>query len=284
MVYAYSLLCHRHDPLMEAVAASEAPRLGSYSLQEFSLLLKAYGSFGATRPAAQGLIDASVGALSRHYAAMTPQGLMACLKALCKLGVAPQPLLADVAAHILSGALENYSPMEVSHLLWAYANLQICVPELFDAALRHMQSSVAAAARAQQHRSMKHHVDSVVKSCLAVGHDVSGFVEFAEMRGFIVKYPMCHLPLAGVRPAAAGSGEDDQPGAFAAVAGGPLPPAPVGLLEIAPTEDGGVGGGTTLTIHRPDEAAAASRGRGRDGRGQRAAPAHLYSTGAARRH
>lgn len=262
MLYGYTMLHHKHNVLLEAAAVATSKRLHLFTLQEYALVVSAYGNFQYT-PKHPGFFKNVLGVFERHYKSMTPQGVVVVLKALSKLKMKREPLLTEVMQHVLEHHLAEYSILEVSHLLYAFSNLGFTTPELYEAALKHMQTLVLQAAKLQQHNRIKYDIDSVVASCITAGHDVSSFVEFAEMQGFYVKDPS--------------SSSMDEPADISG-SGQQVRVADIQMSPPGSNADGEtVTTDTSIAANGPDtQPKAASGTRGRDSNGaQRAAPAHL---------
>ncbi|KAI8465408.1 MAG: hypothetical protein J3K34DRAFT_473484 [Monoraphidium minutum] len=183
LLYGYGVLRHHHPLLMDAAAASAAPRLAEFSTQDIVLTL---WSLGAVRhaPADAALLDAAAAALLARRKKLLPLQIAVALKAFAKVGHQPPAgLIAELGAAALE-KLPAFKPVELCHLMWAYAHLGYRDVRLVEAVVAH----VVGLLQGPGPPLPKITVDTIVWAAQRVGFWPQMLIDTAEMRGVYVKY------------------------------------------------------------------------------------------------
>ncbi|GBG00581.1 hypothetical protein Rsub_13326 [Raphidocelis subcapitata] len=241
LLYGFGALRAPAPALFEAAAAEFSGRLSGFSSQELSMTVWAFGatSFAAASaaagrgsprgpaaalpPAAAALLDAAAAALLARRRRLLPAQIAMAAKALARCGHAPPPGFMDEMASLSLERLPAFKPIEMCHLLWAYASLGYRDTCLFEGVVGRAVALLQSPSRPPLSKLT---VDTIVWASQRVGFWPQALIDTAEMRGIYVGWGnLAHGSGAwtddgGEAEEGEGEGEADEGAHAAASAGG----------------------------------------------------------------
>ncbi|WIA30430.1 hypothetical protein OEZ86_000514 [Tetradesmus obliquus] len=182
LLYGYGHLRQCSPVLLEGVAAACSSRLHEFSSQDLCVTLWSYGMVQYS-PADTTLFDNACRVLLSRANRLLPLELTMAIKGFARAGYQPPPEFMRQVAQLAMQKLHQFSPMEYSQLLWAYAALGYRDVALFEAVVGHTINALQTWTR----RLPKTTVDTIIWSCERVGFWPQSLVDTAEMRGVFVK-------------------------------------------------------------------------------------------------
>jgi hypothetical protein len=241
LLYGYGLLRHAHPGLLDAAARALPRRLPEFSTQEVVMVLWAYGALChcPTPPAVAGLFDEACAQLLARRRRLLPCHIAVTLKALARAGHAPPAEFMDAMGRAALERLPAFKPVELCHLLWAYARLGYRDVALTEGVVGRAVALLQAPASPALPKLT---VDTIVWAAQHVGFWPQALIDTAEMRGIYVKtaHGGRHATAAtGAGPGGpwAGAGGDEGGG------GSPLELGPDSSLGSSSGGGGGAGVG-----------------------------------------
>jgi len=192
---------------MDAVSAAAAPRLAEFSTQDIVLTIWAYGAVRHL-PADPAFLHAAAAALLQRRRKLLPMQAAMALKGFAKCGFQPSAaFMSEVAAFVVE-RLPVFKPVELCHILWAYARLGYRDVHLVECVVGQAVSLLQAAGPNAPPALPKLTVDAIVWASQKVGFWPQALIDMAEMRGVYVRtgYSQQRLAVAAAGAAASGGG------------------------------------------------------------------------------
>eukprot|EP00879_Flechtneria_rotunda_P006530 GHRR01006863.1.p1 GENE.GHRR01006863.1~~GHRR01006863.1.p1 ORF type:complete len:835 (+),score=329.03 GHRR01006863.1:732-3236(+) len=182
LLYGYGHLQHEHPVLLEGMATACTPRLHEFSTQDLCVTIWSYGMLRYC-PADTTLFDTACKVLLQRSNRLLPMQLTMIAKGFAKTGYQPPAEFMRQVAQLSIMKLHQFSPLEYSQLLWAYAQLGYRDVQLFEAVVGQTIHNLQTWTR----RLPKTTVDTIMYACQRVGLWPQMLLETAEMRGVFVK-------------------------------------------------------------------------------------------------